>query len=87
VCQGSGHTLARRGQGGIDTSMPITGLILKTGPRMALLATGETMMRSTTDHVHERRDQTIHPPTDAQVPDDPLEASREMEASCEAIER
>lgn len=81
VCRVSGYTLARRGQRGVVTSMPVTGLILKTGPRMALLATGETMMSSTTDHAHERRDQTVHPSIDAQVPDDPLEAS------CEAIER
>ena len=44
-------------------------------------------MRSTTDHAHEGHDQTASPSTDAQVPDGPLDASREMEASFEEIER
>jgi hypothetical protein len=44
-------------------------------------------MSSTTDHVHEGRDQTAHPSTDAPVADGPLDAPREMEASFEEIER
>jgi hypothetical protein len=44
-------------------------------------------MSSTTDHVHGGRDQTAHPSTEAQVPDGPLDASRETEASFEEIER
>jgi hypothetical protein len=44
-------------------------------------------MRSTTDPVHEGRDQTAHPPTDAQGPDGPLDAPPETEASFEEIER
>jgi hypothetical protein len=42
---------------------------------------------STTDHIHEGRDQIAHSSTDAQVPDGPLDASRETEASFEEIER
>ena len=44
-------------------------------------------MSSTTDHVHEGRDQTSSPSTDAQVADGPLDAPRETEASFEEIER
>jgi hypothetical protein len=44
-------------------------------------------MRSTTDHVHEGRDQTAPPPTDERVPDGPMDAPRETEASFEEIER
>ena len=44
-------------------------------------------MSSPTDHIHEGRDQSAYPSTDAQVPDGPLDASREMEASFEEIER
>jgi hypothetical protein len=44
-------------------------------------------MRSTTDHVHEERDQTELPPTDAQVPDGSMDAPQETEASFEEIER
>jgi hypothetical protein len=44
-------------------------------------------MRSTTDPVTEGRDQPAHPPTDARVPDDTLDAPRETEASFEEIER
>jgi hypothetical protein len=87
VCQVSGHALAHRGQGGVDTSTPVTGLILKTSPRLAPPAAGEIIMRSTTDHVHEGRDQTAHPPTDERVPDGPMDAPRETEASFEEIER
>jgi hypothetical protein len=74
-------------QAGRDTSTPATGLIRTIGPRVALPATGETRMRSTTDHVHEGRDQTAPPSTDAQVADGPLDAPRETEASFEEIER
>jgi hypothetical protein len=42
---------------------------------------------STTDYIHEGRDPIAHPSTDAQVPDGPLDASRETEASFEEIER
>jgi hypothetical protein len=62
---------------GRDPSTPTTGRIRKAGPRMG----------STTDDVHEGRDQTVHPPTDAQFPDETMDAPREMEASCEEIER
>jgi hypothetical protein len=44
-------------------------------------------MSSTTDHVHEGRDQTAFPSTDAQVADGPLDAPQETEASFEEIER
>jgi hypothetical protein len=44
-------------------------------------------MSSTTDPVHEGHDQPAHPPTDARVPDDTLDAPRETEASFEEIER
>jgi hypothetical protein len=44
-------------------------------------------MSSTTDHVNEGRDQTAHPPTDAQVPDGTMDAPRETDASFEEIER
>jgi hypothetical protein len=44
-------------------------------------------MRSTTDHVHEGRDQTAPPSPDAQVADGPLDAPRETEATFEEIER
>ena len=44
-------------------------------------------MSSTTDHVHEGRDQTAPPSTDAQGSDDPLYAPRETEVSFEEIER
>jgi hypothetical protein len=50
-------------------------------------ATGEIMMSSTTDHVHEGRDQTVPPPTDERVPDEMMDASRETDASFEEIER
>jgi hypothetical protein len=62
---------------GRDTSTPTTGLIRKAGPPM----------RSTTDHVHEGRDQTAHPSTDAQVPNETVDAPRDVEASFEEIER
>jgi hypothetical protein len=45
------------------------------------------MMRLTTDHVHEGRDQTALPPTDARGPEGMMYAPRETEASCEEIER
>jgi hypothetical protein len=44
-------------------------------------------MSSTTDPVHEGRDQPAPPPTDARGPDDTLEAPPETEASFEEIER
>jgi hypothetical protein len=44
-------------------------------------------MRSTTDPVHEGRDQTAHPPTDGRGPEGTMDAPRETETSCEAIER
>jgi len=87
VCQVSGQALAHRGPGGVDTRTPVTGLIRQTGPRMASPATGETIMSSPTDHVHEGRDQTAPPPTDARVPDDTMDAPPETEASFEEIER
>jgi hypothetical protein len=46
-----------------------------------------TTDRATTDDVHQGRNQIAHPSTDAQVPNDPLDASRETEASFEEIER
>jgi hypothetical protein len=54
---------------------------------MALPATGETSMSSTTDHVHEGRDQTAFPSTDAREPEGIMDAPRETEASFEEIER
>jgi hypothetical protein len=42
---------------------------------------------ATTDQVHEGCDQIAHPSTDAQVLDGPLDASREIEAPFEEIER
>jgi hypothetical protein len=74
-------------QVGRDISTPATGLVHKTGPRMALLPTGETRMRSTTDHVHERRAQTAPPPTDARGPEGTMYAPPETEASFEEIKR
>jgi hypothetical protein len=62
---------------GRDTSTPTTGLIRKAGPPM----------RSTTDHVHEGRDQTAHPSTDAQVPDETMDAPRDMGTFFEEIQR
>jgi hypothetical protein len=44
-------------------------------------------MNASRDHVYKGRDQTAPPLTDAPVADDPLDIPREMEASCEAIER
>jgi hypothetical protein len=44
-------------------------------------------MRSTTDHVHEGRDQTAPPSADERVPDETIDAPRETEASFEEIER
>ena len=44
-------------------------------------------MSSTTDHIHEGRDQTPPPSADARVPDETMDAPRETEASFEEIER
>jgi len=44
-------------------------------------------MSSTTDHVHEGRDQTAHPPTDERGPEGTMDAPPETEASFEEIER
>ena len=44
-------------------------------------------MSSTTDHVHEGRDQTASPVTDAWEPEGAMDAPRETEASFEEIER
>jgi len=44
-------------------------------------------MRSTTDPVHEGRDQTAPPPTDAWGPEGTMDAPPETEASFEEIER
>jgi hypothetical protein len=44
-------------------------------------------MSSTTDPVHEGRDQTVSPSSDAQAANSPLDAPPEMEASFEEIER
>jgi hypothetical protein len=44
-------------------------------------------MSAPADHVHEGRDQTAPGSPDVRGPDGPLDASRETEASCEAIER
>jgi hypothetical protein len=44
-------------------------------------------MRSTTDHVHDDRDQTAPPPTEARGPEGIMEAPPETEASFEEIER
>jgi hypothetical protein len=57
----SSHTIIPP-RAGRDTRTPETGLIRQTGPRMAPPATGETIMRSTTDPGHEGRDQTAPPP-------------------------
>jgi hypothetical protein len=54
---------------------------------MSPLSPGETIMRSTTDHVHEERNQTELPPTDARGPEGTMDALPEMEASFEEIER
>jgi hypothetical protein len=44
-------------------------------------------MSSTTDHAHERHDQTAPTSPDAREPVGMIDAPREMEASCEAIEQ
>ena len=44
-------------------------------------------MSSTIDHVHEGRDQTTPPPTDARGPEGPTYAPPDTEASFEEIER
>jgi hypothetical protein len=44
-------------------------------------------MSSTTDHVHEGRDQTASPAIDAREPEGAMNAPRETEASFEEIER
>jgi hypothetical protein len=44
-------------------------------------------MRSITDPVHEGCDQTVHSPTDGRGSDGTIDAPRETDASCEAIER
>ena len=44
-------------------------------------------MGSTTDHVHEGRDQTAFPSTDAREPEGAMDAQLETEASFEEIER
>jgi hypothetical protein len=44
-------------------------------------------MSSTTDHVHEERDHTAPPPTDARGPEGTTYAPPETEASFEEIER
>jgi hypothetical protein len=62
---------------GRDTNTPTTGLIRKAGPSM----------RSTTDYIHEGRDQTAHSSTDAQVPDETMDTARDMGTSFEEIER
>jgi hypothetical protein len=45
------------------------------------------MMRSTTDHGHEDRDQTAPPLTDARGPEGTMYAPPETEISFEEIER
>jgi hypothetical protein len=54
---------------------------------MALLATGEARMSSTTDHVNKGHDQTAQPSSAAPVTGGHLDTPREMEASFEEIER
>jgi hypothetical protein len=44
-------------------------------------------MSSTTDHVHEGRNQTVPPLTKARGPERPMNAPPEMEDSFEEIER
>lgn len=44
-------------------------------------------MSAPTDHAHEGHDQTAPFPTDARGPEGTMDAPREMEASCEEIER
>jgi hypothetical protein len=44
-------------------------------------------MSAPTDHVHEGRDQTAPPPTDARGPEGTMYAPPETEASFEEIER
>jgi hypothetical protein len=74
-------------QVGHDISTPATGLIRQTGPRRARPATGETMMRLTTDHIYKGHDQTSPPLTDVRGPKGTLYALPETEASFEEIER
>jgi hypothetical protein len=50
--------LARRGQGGVKTRTPETGLILKIGPLTLPPSTGEHIMGSTTDSVKEGIEKT-----------------------------
>jgi hypothetical protein len=49
--------------------------------------TGETIMRSTTDHVKESIDKTAQLPLDERVSDGTMDAPREMDPSFEEIER
>jgi hypothetical protein len=44
-------------------------------------------MRSTTDHAPEGHDQITPASPDARGPEGPMDAPRETEACCEAIER
>jgi hypothetical protein len=82
-----GPALAPRGWGGVATSTPVTGLIRKTSPRMSPPTTGETIMRSTTDPIHEERDQTAQPPADERGSEGTMDAPRETDAFFEEIER
>jgi hypothetical protein len=54
---------------------------------MLHLPRGETLMRSTTDHGPEGRDQAAHPQPDAWVLEGIIYAPPETEASFEEIER
>jgi hypothetical protein len=44
-------------------------------------------MSAPTDHVHEGRDQTARPPTEARGPEGTMDGPPETEASFEEIER
>jgi hypothetical protein len=44
-------------------------------------------MSTTTDYIHEGRDQTVPPLPEARGPERPMDAPPEVEDSCEEIER
>lgn len=44
-------------------------------------------MSASTDHVHEGRNQTVRPLTEARGPESPMDAPPELEDSFEEIER
>jgi hypothetical protein len=58
VGNASGCSLARKGQGGLETRKPETVPILKTGPLTSQPSTGGHIMGSTTDQVKEGIEET-----------------------------